>query len=179
MKKQITLSIKTGTLTVLVLTFLSCFNADGQELIWNKKAPMLYKEAGQSACFYEGKIYVTGGSKDGALHNGDYGDPYLQIYDIASESWNAGNPMPTARFMHGSAVLDSVIYCIGGGWYNTLGTNEAYDIASETWSAKAPMPTPRSSIGVAAVDNKIYAIGGFGSTGLFNINEMYNPETDT
>jgi len=179
MKKQITVFFKTITVLVLVLSLSSFKKAGGQELEWNKKADMPYPGVGQSACFYDSKIYVTGGSKDGAVHNGDYGDSYMHIYDIPTGNWISGIPMPTARWMHGSAVVDSVLYCIGGGWNIPLNTNEGYNIATDAWSVKAPMPTPRSSIGVAAVENKIYAIGGFGSGGLYNLNEMYDPETDT
>lgn len=179
MRKQITNACKTSTILVLILSFLSNLNVDGQEFSWNKKTSMLYPMLGQSVCFYDGKIYVTGGSKDGALHGGDYGDPFLQIYNIPTSNWDTGTPMPTARWMHGSAEVNSVIYCIGGGWYNPLGTNEAYDIASKTWTTKAPMPHPRSSLGVAAIGNKIYAIGGFGSSQMYNINEMYDPQTNT
>jgi len=179
MKKQNKISDKTGIALILILSFFSCLNTSGQSFSWSKKSPMAYPVVAQSACFYEGKIYVIGGSTDGALHGGDYGDPFLQIYDLQTDTWSTGSPMPTGRWMHGSAEVNSVIYCIGGGWNNPLSINEAYDIASGTWSTKTPMPYVRASVGVAAVDNKIYVIGGFGLTQCYPINQMYDPETDT
>jgi N-acetylneuraminic acid mutarotase len=170
--------MKTKLLT-WILPLLSCFPIFGQEVKWNEKAPMNHPVLGQSACFSDGKIYVTGGSTDGSMARGDYGDPFLQIYDIGTNTWSLGTPMPTARWMHGSVKAGNSIYCIGGGWNNTISTNEAYDISTGTWTTKAPMPTPRSSLGVAAVDNKIYAIGGFGSNGMYGFNQMYDPETNT
>lgn len=166
-------------LMILILPFLAYFNSSEQELSWNKKAPMIHPALGQSACFVDGKIYVTGGSTNGLLNGADYGDRYLQIYDIAADTWAAGAPMPGPRWMHGSVQVGSMIYCIGGGWYNPVGTNEAYDIVAGTWITKARMPARRAALGVVAVDNKIFAIGGFDSYGMQNINEMYDPGTDT
>jgi N-acetylneuraminic acid mutarotase len=41
------------------------------------------------------------------------------------------------------------------------------------------MPTARSGFGVAVVDGKIYAIGGYNGTHRLDVNEMYDPATDT
>ncbi|MGD6807073.1 MAG: hypothetical protein ACQCN4_08955 [Candidatus Bathyarchaeia archaeon] len=55
-------------------------------------------------------------------------------------------------------------------------------VADDTWTQKAPMPTARYDTRVAVVNNKIYCIGGrTGSSkeALVNVNEMYDPTTDT
>jgi N-acetylneuraminic acid mutarotase len=53
------------------------------------------------------------------------------------------------------------------------------DIAS-SWSTLTPMPTTRGEFGVAVVNGKIFAIGGINGNGLpLNVNEEYNPQTDT
>jgi N-acetylneuraminic acid mutarotase len=62
------------------------------------------------------------------------------------------------------------------------------DTAEDTWAAKAPMQQARAGLGVAVVNGKIYAIGGstvqtkltcYVSGGIVNVNEEYNPATDT
>jgi N-acetylneuraminic acid mutarotase len=47
------------------------------------------------------------------------------------------------------------------------------------WVPKSPMPTARGSLGAGVVDGKIYAVGGGSNQGLLNVNEEYNPETNT
>lgn len=49
----------------------------------------------------------------------------------------------------------------------------------KSWTTLEPMPTKRFSLGVAVVDGKIYAIGGTNGTHRFNVNEMYDPVTNT
>ncbi len=104
---------------------------------------------------------------------------------VAEDSWMSVTPMPTARSMLGVAVVDGKIYAIGGisGTQNILGTNEVYDPETNTWSSKTPMPTHRCSFGIAVVQNKIYCIGGattIKSDGyVTNVNEVYDPSTDT
>jgi N-acetylneuraminic acid mutarotase len=95
--------------------------------------------------------------------------------------------MPTAKLMHGAAVVNGKIYVIGGSetlTSDTAVTVHEYDPATDTWADKAEMPTPRDSLAVSVVNDKIYAIGGFsytsGSEGklLATIDE-YDPATDT
>ena len=93
--------------------------------------------------------------------------------------------MPTARLSFGVAVVKGKIYAIGG--YNDsgfLGVNEMYDPETDTWTAKASMPTIRANFGIAVYQNKIYVIGGSTTTKSnvtieTNINEVYDPATDT
>lgn len=116
-------------------------------------------------------------------------------------SWEIRAPMHEARYHLGVAVVNGRIYAIGGdtgsgksdqdglslfGAANFSSTNEEYDSINNTWTFKAPMPTPRSLFAVAVYQNKIYCIGGHvaGSSpnslgGFSNINEVYDPATDT
>ena len=94
--------------------------------------------------------------------------------------------MPTAKWMHGAAVVNGKIYVIGGGETQTSDstvTVHEYDPATDTWADKAEMPTPRDSLAVSVVNDKIYAIGGFSYTsgsgsGLLATVEEYDPATD-
>jgi N-acetylneuraminic acid mutarotase len=51
--------------------------------------------------------------------------------------------------------------------------------AENSWTTKEPMPTARGGLGVAVVNGKIYAIGGLNNDVQLDVNEEYNPVTDT
>ena len=102
----------------------------------------------------------------------------VSIAYAAEDSWISKEPMPAARSGFGVAVVDGKIYAIGGA--GCVNATEMYDPTTNTWHTKASMPTPRSGFGIAVVENKIYVIGG--STGDYtytNVNEVYDPATDT
>jgi N-acetylneuraminic acid mutarotase len=123
----------------------------------------------------------------------------LWIYDIASNQWSKGAPLPTARGALSATAVGTKIYAIGGAKnpaYSTpelrpnvpvenLATNEVYDTATNTWTAARPMLTARNHHGAALIDGKIYVVGGrIGSTfiiGLSNnvsTNEVYDVAKD-
>lgn len=81
-------------------------------------------------------------------------------------SWADKADMPTARSDLTTAVVNGIIYAIGGGnvqanaLNSSLATVEAYDPATNTWTTKASMPTPRMSLASAVVNGIIYVFGG-------------------
>ncbi len=101
---------------------------------------------------------------------------------LPPNSWVQKAPMPTARSDFGLAVVNRIIYAIGGSVTKVIGNegssvstnaNEAYDPVTNTWTEKAPMPAAIRSFGIAVYENKIYCIsGGF-------VTEVYDPLTDT
>jgi len=65
-----------------------------------------------------------------------------------------------------------------------FGSVSASELVEDSWSSKASMRVPRVGLGVVAVEGKIYAIGGsttpvFYSTNLVDVNQMYDPISDT
>lgn len=100
------------------------------------------------------KIYVIGG-----------GDilPYSwnQVYDIEKNIWITGTSMPTPRRDLGVAVVDDVLYAIGGdsGWtFKFYGTNEQYTPIGY-FSIKTQQPEPFPPLWIAAAI-AVTAIGG-------------------
>lgn len=158
---------------------------------WTKKTPMPTPRFGMSVAVVNGLIYAIGGWA---------GWPELsivEIYDPTTNSWsttvpvNAATtaigtagallaPMPTARDDFGFAVVNGVIYAIGGdinafyaGTLDPFGVvipgsgipccttvMEAYDTVANTWTTKAPMPTMRDDFDASVVDSVIYGIAG-------------------
>ena len=114
------------------------------------------------------QIYSLTGSNDLTVD-------VVEIYDIATDQWTSGPPIPTRRGYIGAALLDGWIYVVGGKTIRTAAekaatgddthfiTNdsmEALDLRTQTWSCLEPLPAPRAALNAAACRGKIYAIGG-------------------
>ena len=130
-----------------------------------------------------------------------YVEPVFVFPETAQNQCITLTPMPTARGGLGIAVVEGLIYAIGG--YNgtgfptkdstptinkihgsCLGTNEVYDQAKNIWASKAPMPTPRVYFGIVTFRNRIFCFGGLTQDSDFNLisssaNEVYDPMTNT
>jgi N-acetylneuraminic acid mutarotase len=99
------------------------------------------------------KIYVIGGLNGGTLN---------RIYDIATNTWSAGAPVPECVNDHGHAYYNGKVYVIGG-WACGVASSAvyAYDVASNTWSAPlAPLPQTELNMATAAINGKIYVANG-------------------
>jgi len=70
------------------------------------------------------RIYVIGGKQDLDAVN------FNQIYDPETDTWSTGTAMQTARYGLGVAIIDDVLYAIGGreGWvgFPISAANEQY-----------------------------------------------------
>lgn len=145
----------------------------------SKPTPLSPHGNGPAGGAIYGLFYVAGGtSVDGSTSHG-----VLEEYDPATNGWRLRAPMPTPRHEAGSAVIDGILYVVGGrtGVGDTLrilGTVEAYDPDTNVWSLKAPLPTPRSDLVVGVIDGMVYAAGGFTATGAVAVVEAYDPETN-
>ncbi len=82
--------------------------------------------------------------------------------------------MPTTMASFGLVASGDKLYAIG-----SQGTFE-YSPAFNNWTQKTSMPTQRARFGVSTFQGKIYCIGGaVAGIGYTNVNEAYDPETDT
>ena len=101
-----------------------------------------------------------------------------RAYDPATDRWQPGAPLPTARSGIAASVLGGRIVVVGGeapaGTFNQV---EAYDPTSDAWSAYARMPTARHGLGSAAVGGKMYVISGGPTPGASAsaANEIFAP----
>lgn len=100
-------------------------------------------------------------------------------YDPVSNTWRSRADMPTAREHLAGAVIDSLLYIVGGReGGNNKNNLEAYSPASNTWYSKSNMPTARGGLAAAALHGRLYAFGGE-NPGVFEENEEYNPASNT
>jgi uncharacterized repeat protein (TIGR01451 family) len=121
--------------------------------------------------YYNGKLYVIGGYTGSAA-------TYVDIYDIATNTWTSGTPVPVATSWWDCVEIGGKIYCAGG--YTTAGqtTLRIYDIATNSWTTGAAMSAMRYSYAGVAVNGKYYVIGGY--TGSYmNTIWAYDPAMDT
>ncbi len=141
---------------------------------WKTIKPLPHSTAAAGVASWGGKIYVIGGiDADGITLD------LVQEYDPSKDSWNTRTAMPTKREHVAVAVLDSLIYVVSGRVGNTsMGTLEAFSPASGKWHTLKSMPTVRSDIGFAVSQGKLYAMGGE-KPGIFDVNEQYDPATDS
>jgi len=110
-------------------------------------------------------------------------------YDPAADTYTWKASMPTPRNFGICAVVDDLIYVIGGQHYGgspTIGfiahdDNEAYNPATNTWSTKAPMPVSKwgSAREGSVIDGKIYVPHGRDWTAYFLDNYVYDASTDS
>ena len=117
----------------------------------------------------------------------------MSIVEGAENSWVTKASMHFSRTGAGAAVVNGIVYVIGGSQryntsdngfsYRSINSTEAYDPATDTWVGKAPMPTSRDGLGVAVFQDKIYCFGGRNVSKDYsistNVNEVYDTKTDS
>jgi N-acetylneuraminic acid mutarotase len=121
---------------------------------WSPLAPMSSGADYWSGAEYgeNGKFYVFGGSAGGNLN---------RIYNIASNTWSTGAPIPNSVSGAAHAYSNGKIYLIGGrSGGSRINAVQIYDITSNTWSSGAPFPQPQQDMGAGVLNGEIYVAGG-------------------
>ena len=120
---------------------------------WTQLANMPTGKQNIQGTYCAGKILVPGGYNAAAVHITENA-----IYDVATNTWSTGAPLPAARSPH-SVCYNGKMFIFGG---NPGPSNETriYDIATNTWSLGAPMPVATTYGRAITVGNFAYVIGG-------------------
>jgi subtilisin family serine protease len=128
-----------------------------------------------------GKIYVAGGMD---WNTGGISDA-IQIFDISSETWSAGNPIPQPLIQPTVFERGGKIYVVGGfnAGDTTLNTVYIYNPAANSWSTGAAKPTATAFAGSAPLGATASALimGGFSGPRCGdeqNVVEEYNTSTN-
>ena len=121
-------------------------------------------------------IYVLGGS------NGSYLNTVWKL-ESETNTWTLETTMPTPREGLFAAEVGGKIYAIGGEVSTNVPTAvvEAYDLGSQTWDNPPPTPLPsaRAYLTGGVVNGRIYAIGGTAGAAVQNLNQEYDPASNT
>jgi N-acetylneuraminic acid mutarotase len=165
---------------------------------WKALPPIPTRRGAAIAFEVGGKLYVIGGasvhpgSKDLGITPGATGRAVAtnEVYDPATNKWEARQTMPTARNHAYGGVVGGKIYVIGGrmgaagiGAATNSDIVEVYDPAVDSWGgAGARMPTPRSGGAWGTYAGRIYVAGGEVSTpvlvGAYRAIEVYDPASN-
>ena len=130
---------------------------------WGLAPALLAPISEQAVAELNGKIYVIGGYPPGRIPVDT-----VQVYDVATERWAFGPPIPVAMHHVMAAGVGGKLYAVGGE-FEGAGTGRpsvymdtVYELDPElgTWMQRASMPTARSAGGAAVIDGRIYVAGG-------------------
>lgn len=157
------------------LDMLEGYNVDDK--VWITLPKLTVPRSGLGAAFLKGTFYAVGGRNNspGSSYDSDWVDRYNPI----SETWRPCSPMSVPRNRVGVAVMDELLYAVGGSagseYHNTV---EYYDPEFDRWTLVQPMHSKRLGVGVAVVNRLLYAIGGFDGRERLPSVECYHPENN-
>lgn len=125
---------------------------------WNTSlTPMPTARSWISGAYWNGKIYVIGGSNTSGTAIGNN-----EVYDIAGNSWATPTPISQPRFAHGTVAHNGNIYVVGGTNGTTgYSTVYRYNISGGSWSQATDLPQAWDMGGCTIWDNVIYICGGY------------------
>src|SRR4029077_4494500 len=104
------------------------------------------------------------------------GMPTQSAERLSSGAWSGIAAMPGARFMQAAAVVNGVVYVVGGrdANYQPAADCFAYDTNTDTWQTLASMATARYGAAAAALGGQVWVIGGFGGAPVASV-ERFTP----
>eukprot|EP00079_Xenopus_tropicalis_P036279 XP_017950050.1 PREDICTED: kelch-like protein 18 isoform X2 [Xenopus tropicalis] len=139
-----------------------------------------------------GLIYAVGGLNSAANFYAGDSLNVVEVFDPIANRWEKCQPMTTARSRVGVAVVNGLLYAIGGyDGQSRLSTVEVYNPDTDTWTkvgsmnskrrwtVVTPMSSNRSAAGVTVFEGRIYVSGGHDGLQIFNTVEYYNHHTAT
>ena len=147
---------------------------------WGTRAGLIENNSEFALAEASGRIYVLGGYPP--MQGPNRTARTVQVYDIASDRWELGPPLPQPNNHGMAAAVDGRIYLLGGqttdDQQGATAVNTVYELdpARGTWVEKAPMPTARSGGVAVAHAGRIYVAGGRVPRG--NDFAVYDPAAD-
>nr|XP_006821508.1 PREDICTED: ring canal kelch protein-like [Saccoglossus kowalevskii] len=100
-------------------------------------------------------------------------------YDLFEKKWLSRAPMAFSRTHFRLAVLDGLIYAVGGvGPDGVLSSVEVYSPQTNSWRFVAPLPNTIKGHCVTATGGQLYVIGGECEETILDTVMCYNPRTD-
>lgn len=144
---------------------------------WTTGASMPEPRFSAASGVINNKLYVVGGSNVGPSAYEDLAS--MVIYELDTDSWSTGTPMPEHRDGASGAVINGKFYVAGRDPWHGTGTLDMYDPSTDLWVTRAPMPTERYWAAAAVIDGKLYVVGGDTGGDVSNVLEVYDPALDS
>ena len=153
---------------------------DLQSLSFHNLAISIPNNVGNDACLSSSqsptpRLYVTGGYDSEPLNE-------LQILDLSGDmEWIDSPPaMTTTRYQHGCAIINNVLWAIGGFGRSSVESINITDITKNDWREIGNVPVDLARLGVTTVDDLIFIVGGWAYTftnSWFAIDDVYTINT--
>lgn len=157
------------------LDVLEGYNIDDKT--WSKLARLTVPRSGLGGAFLKGTFYAVGGRNNSPGNS--YDSDWVDRYNPNKDQWRPCSPMSVPRNRVGVAVMDGLLYAVGGSeglkFHNSV---ECYDPETDRWTTVKHMHYQRLAVGVAVVNRLLYAIGGFDGENRHKTGECYHPEND-
>ncbi|XP_044270524.1 kelch-like ECH-associated protein 1B isoform X2 [Tribolium madens] len=158
------------------LDVLEGYNIDDKT--WHKLDSLTVPRSGLGGAFLKGTFYAVGGRNNAPGNS--YDSDWVDKYNPVKDQWRPCSPMSVPRNRVGVAVMDGLLYAVGGSegskYHNSV---ECYDPDLDRWTTIKPMHFKRLAVGVAVVNRLLYAIGGYDGTQRHNSAECYHPENNS
>jgi N-acetylneuraminic acid mutarotase len=148
------------------------------------------RRTGTALVAHGNKLYRIGGF-EARNKEGDEADLHSMAdvgrFDPATGKWEDFAAMPTPRSSHDAAVLDSILYVVGGWNLQAASDGEFHDTmltldlsaAKPEWKSST-VPFKRRALSVAAHNGKLYAIGGMQEKGgPATTVDVYDPKSQS
>ena len=161
---------------------------------WETKAPLnsQWPRHWINAHTINNKIYVISGLTT-ELEFWPPNSPEVNIYDPLDDTWSKGKQIPFPVHRYASEVVDNKIYVFGGLDYlrpdkeengSVYDLVQIYDPSNDMWSFGAPMPVSAYNCHAGAtsglvIPKRIFVLGGLHKDNRINLNQIYDPKTDT
>jgi Kelch motif len=156
--------------------------------VWTTKTPLpLARRRGSAAVVASAdgtKIYVSHGTVGGHGSGSNPATclPYLDVYNITTDSWTAlSDSAPNPRDHSGGALVNGNLLCVAGGrnggvngWPQVAPT-DCYNLDTGLWEEKAAIPQlrARGQFGTTC-DGKMIAVGGDGNGKTYTNVDVFN-----
>lgn len=157
------------------IDLFEAFNLDDN--CWATLPRLTVPRSGLGAAFLKGLFYAVGGRNTSP--GSSYDSDWVDVYNPATELWRPCSPMSTPRHRVGVAVMDGLLYAVGGSAGSEYHKSvECYDPERDAWTSVASMRCARLGVGVAVVNRLLYAVGGFDGARRIASVECYHPENN-
>jgi N-acetylneuraminic acid mutarotase len=134
---------------------------------WKEKKVLPEGRADPSLATYKNRIYVFGGYNP----NGKYPKKEVFIFLPEKNTWEKGQPMPTARWGMISIEVDGRIFVFGGYNKTELDIVEVYDPMEDQWETKSSMPFRGQGLMGVQLDGRVHLF-------FSKLHFEYDPEKD-
>jgi N-acetylneuraminic acid mutarotase len=151
---------------------------------WVPKAPLPLPRSEMAwAAAHADRLHLVGGYGEQRVDR-----PYHQVYDPAANRWADAAPLPKGANHVGVAVLDGLLYAVGGFVEQNRTPHEAcfvlaLDGGGAAWRSIAPLPRACGAIACVALNARLHAVGGaigdtFATKKSVDWHLAYDPKAD-